>query len=157
MEDIGNIYAIEEAISGSDPNKRSEARQERSKILVEKLFTSWRKYQKELPKKSATALAINYALNNEAALKRFLDDGKIEIDNNAAERAMRSIALGRKNWLFAGSDAGGETAAAIYTITETAKLNGTNPWEYLKQVLARIQDHNAQRVSELLPWNLKII
>jgi transposase len=157
LEDIGNIYAIEEAISGSDPNKRSEARQERSKILVEKLFTSWRKYQKELPKKSATALAINYALNNEAALKRFLDDGKIEIDNNAAERAMRSIALGRKNWLFAGSDAGGETAAAIYTITETAKLNGTNPWEYLKQVLARIQDHNAQRVSELLPWNLKII
>jgi len=69
---------------------------------------------------------------------------------------MRSIALGRKNWLFAGSDAGGGTAAAIYTITETAKLNGINPWEYLKQVLARIQDHNAQRVAELLPWNLKL-
>ena len=130
---------------------------ERLRDLVLKLFINWRKYLKELPKKSATALAINYALNNEAALKRFLDDGKIEIDNNAAERAMRSVALGRKNWLFAGSDAGGETAAAIYTITETAKLNGINPWLYLKQVLARIQDHNAQKVAELLPWNLKLI
>ena len=157
LEDIGNIYAIEETINSLDPDKRKEARQERSKVLVEKLFTSWKKYQKELPKKSATALAINYALNNEVALKRFLDDGKIEIDNNAAERAMRSIALGRKNWLFAGSDAGGETAAAIYTITETAKLNGINPWEYLKQVLTRIQDHNAKKVAELMPWNLKLI
>ena len=154
LEEIGQIYEIEEAISGLDSGERHEARQERSKVLVEKLFTSWKKYQKELPKKSATGLAINYALNNEAALKRFLGDGKIEIDNNAAERAMRSIALGRKNWLFAGSDSGGETAAAIYTITETAKLNGINPWEYLKQVLARIQDHNANKIADLLPWNL---
>jgi transposase len=156
LEDIGQIYAIEGSISGLDPDKRYKARQERSRDLVLKLFINWKKYLKELPKKSATGLAINYALNNEAALKRFLDDGKIEIDNNAAERAMRSIALGRKNWLFAGSDAGGETAAAIYTVTETAKLNGINPWEYLKQVLARIQDHNAQRVAELMPWNLKL-
>ena len=154
LEEISQIYAIEEAISGLDSGERHEARQERSKVLVEKLFTSWKKYQKELAKKSATGLAINYALNNEAALKRFLGDGKIEIDNNAAERAMRSIALGRKNWLFAGSDSGGETAAAIYTITETAKLNGINPWEYLKQVLARIQDHNANKIADLLPWNL---
>ena len=154
LEAIANIYAIEEEISGLGSGERYKARQERSRDLVLKLFTSWRKYLKELPKKSATGLAINYALNNEAALKRFLDDGKIEIDNNAAERAMRSIALGRKNWLFAGSDAGGETAAAIYSITETAKLNGINPWEYLKQVLTRIQDHNAKKVAELLPWNL---
>ena len=157
LEEIGLIYKIEEAISGLEPDKRYKARQERSKDLVEKLFINWRKYLKELPKKSATALAINYALNNEIALKRFLNDGKIEIDNNAAERAMRSIALGRKNYLFAGSDAGGETAAAIYTIIETAKLNGINPWLYLKNVLAQIQDHNAKKVAELLPWNLKII
>ena len=157
LEDIGQIYAIEESISGLDPDKRYEARQERSKDLVEKLFINWKKYLKDLPKKSATGLAINYALNNEDALKRFLDDGKIEIDNNAAERAMRAIALGRKNWLFAGSDGGGETAAAIYTITETAKLNGINPQVYLRYVLAQIQDHNAKKIADLLPWNLTLV
>ena len=157
LEEIGRIYEIEEAISGLDPGKRREARKKLSKDLVEKLFTSWKKYLKDLPKKSATGLAINYALNNEDALKRFLDDGKIEIDNNAAERAMRAIALGRKNWLFAGSDGGGETAAAIYTITETAKLNGINPQVYLKNVLAQIQDHNAKKIADLLPWNLTLV
>ena len=156
LEEIGKIYAIEESISGLDPGKRYETRQKRSKTLVEQLFISWKKYLKDLPKKSATGLAICYALNNEVALKRFLDDGKIEIDNNAAERAMRSIALSRKNWLFAGSDGGGETAASIFTITETAKLNGINPQVYLRHVLARIQDHNSQKVAELLPWNLKL-
>jgi transposase len=157
LEEIGRIYEIEEAISGLDPGKRREARKKLSKDLVEKLFTSWKKYLKDLPKKSATGLAINYALNNEDALKRFLDDGKIEIDNNAAERAMRAIALGRKNWLFAGSDGGGETAAAIYTITETAKLNGINPQVYLKNVLAQIQDHNAKKIADLLTWNLTLV
>jgi transposase len=157
LEDIGQIYAIEESISGLDPGERYKARQERSKDLVEKLFTNWKKYLKDLPNKSATGLAINYALNNEDALKRFLDDGKIEIDNNTAERMMRAIALGRKNWLFAGSDGGGETASSIYTITETARLNGINPWAYLKQVLARIQDHNAKKVADLLPWNLTLV
>jgi transposase len=157
LEEIGRIYEIEEAISGLDPGKRREARKKLSKDLVEKLFTSWKKYLKDLPKKSATGLAINYALNNEDALKRFLDDGKIEIDNNAAERAMRAIALGRKNWIFAGSDGGGETAAAIYTITETAKLNGINPQVYLKNVLAQIQDHNAKKIADLLPWNLTLV
>ena len=156
LEEIGQIYKIEEAISGLDPDKRYKVRQERSKDLVEKLFINWKKYLKELPKKSATALAINYALNNEIALKRFLDDGKIEIDNNASERAMRVIAQGRKNWMFAGSDAGGKTAAAIYTITETAKLNGINPQVYLKNVLGQIQDHNAKKIVDLLPWNLKL-
>ena len=157
LEDIGQIYVIEGSISGLDPGERYKARQERSKDLVEKLFINWKKYLKDLPKKSVTGLAINYALNNEDALKRFLDDGKIEIDNNAAERAMRAIALGRKNWLFAGSDGGGETAAAIYTITETAKLNGINPQVYLKNVLAQIQDHNAKKIADLLPWNLTLV
>ena len=157
LEEIGRIYEIEEAISGLDPGKRRESRQKLSKDLVEKLFINWKKYLKALPKKSATGLAINYALNNEDALKRFLDDGKIEIDNNAAERAMRAIALGRKNWLFAGSDGGGETAAAIYTITETAKLNGINPQVYLRYVLAQIQDHNSKKIADLLPWNLTLV
>lgn len=156
LEEISKIYAIEEAISGSNPGIRYDTRQKRSKYLVDKLFISWKKYLKDLPKKSITGRAINYALNNEVSLKIFLNDGKIEIDNNAAERAMCSIALGRKNWLFAGSDGGGKTAASIYTITETAKLNGVNPQLYLKHVLAKIQDHNAKKIEELLPWNLKL-
>ena len=86
-----------------------------------------------MPQKSATTKAINYAMNNKIALMRFLDDGRIEIDNNAAERAMRAIALGRKNWLFAGSDQGGNTAANIYSLIETAKLNNINPWQYLEK------------------------
>jgi transposase len=156
LEEIRQIYEIEESISGLDHNKRYKFRQKQSKELVEKLFISWKKCYKGLPKKSATGLAIAYALNNEVALKRFLSDGKVEIDNNASERALRTIALGRKNWLFAGSDGGGATAAAIYTITETAKLNEINPWSYLREVLLRIQDHNSTKISELLPWNLKL-
>ena len=99
-------------------------------------------------------LPIKYALNNEVALKRFLIDGKIEIDNNAAERALRAIAVGRKNWLFAGSDEGGEAAADMYTIIETAKMNGLNPETYLKKILSEIQDYNSQKVAYFLPWNI---
>ena len=110
----------------------------------------------KLPQKGSTAKAIRYALNNQEALMRFLGDGKIEIDNNAAERAMRSIALGRKNWMFAGSNNGGKTAATFYTIIETAKLNNVNPWLYLKKVLDVIQDYNSNKLVDLLPWNLKL-
>jgi transposase len=156
LEQIGEIYEIEAKIRGKDPDKRLEERQKTSKQLLEKLFVDWKKYQKDLPKKSSTAQAIQYALNNEVALKRFLSDGKIEIDNNIAERAMRTVALGRKNYLFAGSDAGGETAAAIYSLTETAKLNDINPWLYLKTVFEVIQDYNSTKLADLLPWNLKL-
>ena len=93
-------------------------------------------------------------MNNEIALKRFIDDGRVEIDNNAAERALRAIAIGRKNWLFAGSDNGGEAAANIYTVIETAKMNGLNPEVYLKKILSEIQDYNSQKVADLLPWNI---
>ncbi len=156
MEGISKIYEIEELIRGLGPEKRYEIRQKRSRDLVDKLFDGWKKWKKALPNKSATVVAINYALNNEVALKRSLTDEKIEIDNNAAEQAMRSIALGRKNWLFASSYRGRETADSIYTITESAKLNGINPWSYLREVLRRIQDHNAKKIAELLPWNLKL-
>ena len=88
--------------------------------------------------------------------KLFLVDGKVEVNNNIAERSIRSIALGRKNSLFAGSNSGGETAAAMYTIIETAKMSGLNPFEYLRTVLDRIQDHNSQKIPELLPWNIKL-
>lgn len=101
-------------------------------------------------------LAINYALNQQQALMRFLDDGQIEIDNNAAERALRPIAIGRKNWLFAGSDRGGLVAANIYSLTETAKLNNINPWRYLQKVLTVIQDHKINKLHQLLPWNINL-
>jgi transposase len=107
-----------------------------------------------LSKKSELAIAIRYALSRWAALTRYRDDGRLEIDNNAAERALRAVALGRKNWLFAGSDDGGERAAAIYTLLGTAKLNDLNPAGYLRYVLERIADHPINRIEELLPWNV---
>ena len=89
------------------------------------------------------------------ALGRYLDDGRLEIDNNAAERALRGVALGRKNWLFAGSDKGGERAATIYSLIETAKLNGVDPEAWLRDTISRIADHPNPRIDELLPWNYR--
>jgi hypothetical protein len=99
-------------------------------------------------------LAVRYTLGRWEALLRYVDDGRIEIDNNAAERALRTVALGRKNYLFAGSDAGGERAAAIYSLIGTAKLNGIDPEAYLRDVLTRIADHPINRIDDILPWNL---
>jgi len=101
-----------------------------------------------------TAHGKRYALSRWNALLRYMNDGRIEIDNNAAERSLRTVALGRKNYLFAGSDAGGERAAAIYSLIGTAKLNGLDPEAYLRNVLSRIADHLINRIEELLPWNL---
>jgi hypothetical protein len=95
---------------------------------------------------------MRYALSRWVALTRYIADGRIEIDNNPAERALRAVALGRKNYLFAGSDSGGERAAAIYSLIGTAKLNDLNPQAYLANILARIADHPINRVDELLPW-----
>lgn len=156
LEQIAAIYRIEEEIRGQNPEQRQKVRQQKSKEPVHNLFANWKKSYNELPKKSQTAKAIAYALNNQEALMRFLNNGKIEIDNNACERALRGIAIGRKNYLFAGSDRGGETAAAMYSLIETAKLNGMNPWKYLKYVLATIQDHNSTKIAELLPWNVHL-
>jgi transposase len=156
LEQIAEVYKIESEIRGLDAEERKQHREERSEELIENLFNKLRKYSKDLPAKSPTAKAINYALNNEEALRRFLSDGKIEIDNNAAERAVRSIAVvGRKNWLFAGSDNGGHTAAGIYSLVETAKMNNINPQAYLQKVLATIQDYNHKKIADLLPWNIK--
>jgi hypothetical protein len=110
----------------------------------------------KIPTKSELAVAIRYALTRWAALTRYAGDGRIEIDNNAAERALRDVALGRKNYLFAGSDAGGERAAAIYSLLGSAKLNGVDPELYLRTVLERIADHPINRVDELLPWRVEL-
>ena len=106
--------------------------------------------------KSEVTKAIHYALGRWTQLLRYSSDGRLEIDNNAAERALRCVALGRKNYLFAGSNAGGERAAAIYSLIGTAKLNGIDPEAYLSDVLARIADHPMKRIEELLPWNLNL-
>lgn len=153
---ISAIYKIEEEIKGSPPNQRLKIRQQKSKKLINDLFKRLKHLKNKLPTKSATAKAINYALNNEEALCRFLSDGKIEIDNNIAENAMRPIALGRKNYLFAGSDEGGKTTANIYTITETCKINNINPYKYLTKVLSVIQGYKIKDIAELLPWNIKL-
>src|SRR5215469_14799942 len=108
----------------------------------------------KLSRKSDTTAAIRYALSRWEALVRYCDDGCIEIDNNAAERSLRCVALGRKNYLFAGSDAGGERAAAIYSLIGSAKLNGLDPEAYLREVLTRIADHPIRDIGELLPWNI---
>jgi transposase len=109
------------------------------------------------PTKSETAGAIRYALSDWRALNRYVDDGLLEIDNSAAERALRAVALGRKNYLFCGSNSGGERAAAIYSLVGSAKLNGLDPERYLRQVLTRIAEHPVNRIDELLPWNLAAV
>jgi transposase len=108
----------------------------------------------QVSRKSGLAEAVRYALGRWPALTRYCDDGRLEIDNNAAERALRPVALGRKNYLFAGSDPGGDRAAAMYTLLGTAKLNGLDPEAYLRHVLARIAEHPINRIDALLPWNV---
>lgn len=151
---ISAIYKIEEEIRGKPPSERLKNRQKKSKKLIDDLFKRLKYLKNKLPTKSITAKAIHYALNNEEALCRFLTDGKIEIDNNIAENAMRPIALGRKNYLFAGSDNGGKTAANIYTITESCKINNVNPYKYLTKVLSIIQGYKVKDIAQLLPWNI---
>ena len=108
----------------------------------------------KVSQKSAVASAIHYALGRWPALLRYCDDGLVEIDNNAAERSLRAVVLGRKNYLFAGSDSGGERAASMYSLIGTAKLNGLDPEAYLRQVIERIAEHPINRIAELLPWAL---
>jgi transposase len=151
---IGALYAIEDEIRGRPAGLRLSIRQTRAKPLLEELRTWMEKAQRSLSSKSETAGAIRYALSRWCALTRYIDDGMLEIDNSAAERALRAVALGRKNFLFAGSDCGGERAAAMYSLIGSAKLNGLDPELYLRTVLARIADYPVSRIRDLLPWNL---
>jgi transposase len=152
---IDALFAIEREINGAVPAERQCVRQERSKPLVDELGRWLREQYGRVSPNGKIGKAIAYSLNCWDALGRFLDDGRLCMSNNAAERAMRPVATGRRNWTFAGSDEGGHRAAAIYTLIETAKLNDVDPLAWLSDVLARLQDHPARRIDELLPWNWK--
>ncbi len=154
LERIGVLYGIEREIRGRPPDERRAVRQARAGPLLDALHLWLRVTLTQVSAKSGLAGAIRYALARWDALRCYCDDGRIEIDNNAAERALRAVALGRKNFLFVGADSGGERAAAIYSLIGSAKLNGIDPEAYLRHVLERIADHPINRVEELLPWHV---
>jgi transposase len=150
---IDEILAVEREINGAARDQRHAIRQEQIKPLVTALEGWMRTERARLSRHADTARAIDYMLKRWPSFTRFLDDGRICLTNNAAERALRGIALGRRAWLFAGSDRGGERAAAMFTLIETAKLNDVDPQAWLADVLRRIADHPASKLDELLPWN----
>ena len=154
IERIAALYAIEKQIRAKPPDHRRSVREARAGPLLAELKIWLRKQLSMVSAKSSLAQAISYALVRWTALTRYLSNGQIEIDNNAAERSLRTVALGRKNYLFAGSDAGGERAALMYSLIGTARLNGINPQDYLAYVIERIADHPINRVDELLPWHV---
>ncbi|WP_354687954.1 IS66 family transposase [Cupriavidus necator] len=154
LDYIGELYGIEASIRGKPPAERLRVRQERAKPLLESYGAWLRAKLKTLSAKSETTKAINYSLNQWDALMLYCDDGAVEIDNNLAENALRCVALGRKNFLFCGSDSGGERAAAMYSLIQTCRLNEIDPRAYLAHILTCIADHPINRIDELLPWRV---
>jgi transposase len=150
---IDRLFAVERDINGLSAEQRVAVRRERSAPILGELEPWLRLQQERLSRKSEVGKAIAYTTRRWEALTRFMGDGRICMSNNAAERALRGIAVGRRNWTFAGSDRGGERAAAVYTLIETAKFNGIDPQAWLADVLTRLPDHPAKRIGELLPWN----
>ncbi|WP_408969411.1 IS66 family transposase [Paraburkholderia sp. BL6669N2] len=154
LERIGALYRIEETIRGKPPDQRRAHRQAHARPLLDQFRARLTTTLETLSRKSDTSRAILYALNRWEALTRYCDDGQLEIDNLPVERALRGVAIGRRNYLFAGADSGGERAAAIYGLIGTAKLNGVDPEAYLRHVLGCIADHPINQIDALLPWNL---
>lgn len=153
LDHIACLYAVEQDLRGRPPDERRCARQARAGPLLA-AFRQWLDATgPKLARRSDLAIAIRYALTRWSALSRYVEDGRLEVDNNAAERSLRGIAVGRKNWLFAGSDQGGHRAATIYSLIETAKLNGVDPEAWLTDTIARIADYPARQIEDLLPWN----
>ncbi|MBV8920613.1 IS66 family transposase [Bradyrhizobium sp.] len=153
---IDAIFDIEREINGRSADDRLAVRRERVAPLVADLEAWMRAQRGRLSRHSEVGKAMDYMLKRWETFSRFLADGRICLTNNAAERALRGIALGRKSWLFAGSDRGGERAAVMYTLIQTARLNGLDPQAWLADVLGRISDHNIRKLDELLPWNWKM-
>lgn len=159
VERIDVLYAIEREIRGLDPEARLRERQARSVPLLQELHTWLTTQLARLPANSALAKAIRYTVKPRhwPALTYFCSDGRADMDNNAAERSLRDVALGRRSYLFAGSDGGGERAASMYTLIGTCKLTGIDPEAYLRHVFGRIADHPINRIDELLPWNVRLL
>src|SRR5438128_6370311 len=153
VQKIDAIFAVERSINGLSADARISARRSDVAPLVEELLAWMRNERARLSRHNEVAKAMDYMLKRVEAFTKFLDDGRICLSNNAAERALRGIALGRKAWLFAGSDRGGERAAVMFTLIQTAKLSNIDPQAWLADVLDRINDHSARRLDELLPWN----
>src|SRR5204862_4079998 len=151
------LFEIVRAITAQSAERRREVRQELSAPLVADLERWLREQRPKLSRGNDAAKAMEYMLKRWTAFTHFLDDGRICLSNNAAKRALRGIALGRKSWLFAGSDRGGQRAAAMYSIIVTAKMNDVDPQAWLADVLARIAEHPVHRLDELLPWNWRPI
>jgi transposase len=149
---IDALFAIEREINGLAPQQRAAVRTERSPPLVVALEV-WLRKRGRVSKNSETGKAIDYSLKRWTELIRFLDDGRLCMTNNAAERELRAVAVGRRNWTFAGSDEGGRRAAALYTLIAAAKLNNVDPQTWLADMLARLPDYPAKRIPDLLPWN----
>jgi hypothetical protein len=154
LKQIGVLFAIEASIRGRSADERRASCIERSVPLLAAIKERCEATLARISAKSPLAQAIRYSLSRWDALTRYTTDGRLDICNNAAERAIRPLAIGRKNWTFAGSDSGGERAATLYTIIETTKLNRLDPEAYLRNVLTRIAEHPAKRIDELLPWNI---
>ncbi|MEO0729082.1 MAG: IS66 family transposase [Pseudomonadota bacterium] len=152
---IDALFAIERDINGKPPDERVAVRRDRSRPLVDELRSWLENERRKLSSKHRLAKAADYVLKRWSPFVHFLDDGRICLSNNAAERAVRGIAVGRKNWLFAGSDSGGRRAAAILSLIETCKLNDVDAEAWLAEVLARLADHPAKHIDDLLPWNWK--
>ena len=152
LQRIAALFAIEGSIRGQSPERRAAARREHAQPLLDELRAFLDTSLSRISGKSTLAQAIRYTLSRWAALSRYTADGRLEMSNNAAERAMKPPVLGRKNYLFCGSDAGGQRAACVYTILETCKMNGINPQAYLTDILGRIADYPIQQIDALLPW-----
>jgi transposase len=153
IDRIGQLYGVEKMTKGKTPDERVAIRQKHAKPIFDDLEIWLRTQLPKLSAKSPLAKVINYALKRMPKARPYLDHGILELDNNTAERAIRPVTLGRKNYLFMGSEAGGDAAAIAYTLMETCKLNDVNPEAWLAWVLAKIQDHPARKIDELLPWN----
>jgi len=156
LERMAALFKIEAGIRGRTSEERRAARTELSIPLLTELKAAMETALARGSKKTALSQAIRYALTRWPALMRYTEDGRLEMTNNAAERAIRPVAIGRKNWIFAGSDDGGCRAAIIYTLTETAKFNGIDPEAYLRAVIARTAQHPMRKIHELLPWNITL-
>ncbi len=149
---FGQLYDVEREVAGADDQARLDARRQRSKPVADAMHQWMRQQRQKIPDGSATARAVDYSLKRWIALTRFLEDGALPIDNNWVENRIRPIALGRQNWLFAGSLRAGKRAAAVMSLIHSAKLNDLEPHAYLRDVLQRLPTQPASRIAELLPY-----